>query len=240
MGVSYLIMKITERDIVGRTLMVIGYKYYSSKVPRCIATEGSGSTEKVDPYLSCYPEIVSNVSVRPDVCIHLIGRYFNAYNTIDNHNRIRNYDPALEKYWVGQSGHSRLAAAVELGICIIDGKIIFCHGISDVSLDNKVSTIEDNNITVYNYFNNPFRNDCGSPAFNIPPITIDDRLYSQKVSCYTPDLIPSTIAVATGNFVHALSTLYDYPRLFILPSDYINHFHSMNNDEPYRGRSKRG
>ena len=65
-----------------------------------ILTEGAGSTEPGDPYLSCFPDIYSDVSVRPIVIPHLLGRYFNACNAIENQKRIRNYDIALDKYWV--------------------------------------------------------------------------------------------------------------------------------------------
>ena len=77
-GGSYLVMKSTPRFPCGRPLLAIGYKYNYRKVLLFIATEGDGSTEPVDPYLSCFPDIFSNVSVRPVVHPHFLGRYFNA------------------------------------------------------------------------------------------------------------------------------------------------------------------
>ena len=59
----------------------------------------------------------------------LLGRHFNAYNTIDNQNIIRESDLALCKYWVKQSVYFRLATTVELGVVIIDVKIQYCHGV---------------------------------------------------------------------------------------------------------------
>ena len=47
----------------GIKLMAIGYKYNSRKVLGFIATEGDGSTEPGDPYLSSFPDIYSNFSV---------------------------------------------------------------------------------------------------------------------------------------------------------------------------------
>ena len=82
----------------GRPLLAIGYKYNFSKFLGFIATEGAGSTEPGDPYLSHYPDIYSNVSVRPVVPPHLLGRYLNACNETDNHNRMRQSDLALDKY----------------------------------------------------------------------------------------------------------------------------------------------
>ena len=57
-GGSYLVLKSTPRFTDKRPLLAIGYKYNSRKVLGFIATEGAGSTEPGDPYLSCFPEII--------------------------------------------------------------------------------------------------------------------------------------------------------------------------------------
>ena len=77
-GGSYLVMKSNPIVPGGRPLLAIGYKYNYRKVLGFIATEGAGSTALDDPYLSRFPDIYSNVSVRPIVCTHFIGRHFNA------------------------------------------------------------------------------------------------------------------------------------------------------------------
>ena len=43
--------------------MAIGYKYTSRKVLGFIATEGDGSTEPCDPYLSYFLDMYYNISV---------------------------------------------------------------------------------------------------------------------------------------------------------------------------------
>ena len=60
----------------------------------------------------------SNVYVRPVVRPHFLGRYLNACNAIDNHNKIRKYGLALEKYWATNTGYFRLATTVALGMVI--------------------------------------------------------------------------------------------------------------------------
>ena len=75
--------------------MAIGYKYHFRKFIGFIATDGAGSTDPGDPHLSCYPKIYYNVSIHPIVCPHLLGRYFNTCNEIDNHNRMRQSDLEL-------------------------------------------------------------------------------------------------------------------------------------------------
>ena len=88
---------------------------------------------------------------------------------------MRQYDIVLKKYRVTQSGYFRLATTVALGIGITDEKLLYCHGVAEGNKDKKISTLEYNNRTVYDCFNNPFTADCGIPAMHLPPITIDDR-----------------------------------------------------------------
>ena len=59
-----------------------------------------------------------------------LGRYFNACNEIDNHNRMQQSGMALYKYWVTQSGYFRLATTLELVVVIIDGMLLYCYGVS--------------------------------------------------------------------------------------------------------------
>ena len=98
-------MKSTPIFNVGRPLLAIGYKYNSRKILGLIATEGGGITELGDPYLSRFPDIFSNVSVCPVFCSCFLVIYLNAFNAIDNHNRMRKSDLLLEKYWLTQSGY---------------------------------------------------------------------------------------------------------------------------------------
>ena len=60
---------------------------------------------------------------------------------------------------------------------IKNGKILLYHGILEGSVDKKISTIEYNNRTVYDCFNNPFTDECGTPDLNLSPITIDDKFH---------------------------------------------------------------
>ena len=60
-GGSYLVLKSTPRFPGESLLLAIGYKYNSRKVLVFIATEGAGSTEPGDTYLSHFPDIKLNV-----------------------------------------------------------------------------------------------------------------------------------------------------------------------------------
>ena len=122
-------MKSTQRVTGGKPLLAIGYKYNYRKILGFIATEGTSITEPGDPYLSCLPDIYSNVSVCPVVLPHLIGYYLNSCNNLDNQNRMLQSDLTTEKYWMTQIGYFRLEATLELCIGITDGNILLCHGI---------------------------------------------------------------------------------------------------------------
>ena len=51
---------------------------------------------------------------------------------------MRQSDLAIEKYWVTQSVHFRLATTVALGIDIIDGYLLYCHGVAEGNVDKKI------------------------------------------------------------------------------------------------------
>ena len=82
---------------------------------------------------------------------------------------------AIDKCWVTQSGYFRLATTVALGMGIVDEELLYCHVVSEGNVERKIQTLDYNNTTVYEFFSNPFIYDFVSPAFNLPPITFDNR-----------------------------------------------------------------
>ena len=105
-------------------------------------------------------------------------------------------------------------------------------------MDKDISKIEYNNRTVYECFNNPFTYEFGSPDFNLPPMTIDDRPPPHKRACCIPDLLRSAISVASDNIVNNFTTTSDFPD--ILTYDDRNNLHVMNKDVFLLGRFHRG
>ena len=137
-GGSYLVMKIDPIVPGSRPLLSIGCKYNSRKVLGFIDIEGGGINEPGDPYVYYFPAIYSNVSVCPVVRHHFLGRCFNACNAIYNNNRMQKSGLALEKYWLAQGGYFRLATKVALCMGITDGKLLYCHGILEESMDKTI------------------------------------------------------------------------------------------------------
>ena len=68
----------------------------------------------------------------------MLVRNLNAFNEIYNHNRMRQYDLALDKYWATQSGYFILATIVSLGMGITDGKLLYYNGVAEVNFDKKI------------------------------------------------------------------------------------------------------
>ena len=74
--------------------------------------------------------------------------------------------------------------------------------------------------------------DCGIPDLNLPPIPIDDSPRPDKISRYTPDLLPASIYVAYGKYVSTLDTPSELPQVVILTYDAPNTDHAINTDKP--------
>ena len=149
-------------------------------------------------------------------------------------------DLVLEKYWVTRSGYFRLATTVALGMGISYGKLLLCHGISEESEDKKITTRELNGRTVYDCFNNLFPCYCGSPALNLPPITINDSPHQDKRYRYPPDLLLAAISVASENSAGTLTTPSDSPQVIVLTSDDPDPHHAIKKDNPGHSRVERG
>ena len=81
---------------------------------------------------------------------------------------------------------------------IKDGKLLFCHRILEQSKDNTISIREYSDRKIYEWLNNPFSIDFGSPALNLPRIQIDDSPRPNKISLYKFDPLPSAISVTSG------------------------------------------
>ena len=125
-----------------------------------------------------------------------------------------------------------------LCVGIIYGRLLYCHGVVEGNVDKKISTLEYNNRTVYDCFNNPFTSDFGILDMHLPPITIDDRPLLHKRARHASYLLPAAISVASENSGITLTTRYDSPDL--LPADDPNTLHVMNKGVPFKCMVKRG
>ena len=123
---------------------------------------------------------------------------------------------------------------------IIDGYLLLCHGISEQIKDKTVSTRKYNDRTVYDWFNDSFSFDCGSPALNPPHVPIGDSPRLNKTAWYTSDPLTDAISITPGYSVSTLTTPSDPPQLPEQNYDYPDTLHTIMNDNPFRGNMTRG
>ena len=117
-GRSYIVLRSKPMVTGEMTLIAIGYKYNSRKVILVVATEGTGSTTLGIPYLSKYPDQFYNASICPVASPHIMYKFFGSVNGVESHNKSRQSDIALEKFWVTQCGWLWLCTTVSMGIVI--------------------------------------------------------------------------------------------------------------------------
>ena len=102
-GGSHLVMESQHPD--GFQLLAIGYKYNSKKVVSFVATKGCGDTEAGIPYEARWKDDNGNTVVRDVKRPEIVSKYFTKCNSIDVHNKNRQYDLKLEKHWKSNCGH---------------------------------------------------------------------------------------------------------------------------------------
>ena len=99
-GGSYLVLRSKPMVPGGRPLITIGYKYNARKVLCFIISDNAGSTKTGIPYLSKYPDQFTNVPIRPVARPVVMSKINSAVNEVHSHNKSRQYDLELEKWWV--------------------------------------------------------------------------------------------------------------------------------------------
>ena len=126
----------------GRPLIAIGYKYNQRNVLSFIVTDTAGSTNTGIPYLSKYPDQFTNVAIRPVVRPLVMLKCFSAVNEVDSHNKSRQSDLALEKWWVTQCGWPRLCTTVAMGMTITNCWKLFRYGVKREHYDKLIGIRE--------------------------------------------------------------------------------------------------
>ena len=127
-GGFYLMLRNKPMVPGDRPLIAIGYKYNARKVLYFIVTDNAWSTNTVITYLSKYPDQYNNVAICP-VARPLVMSKKSAVNEVDSHNKSRQSDLSLEKWWVTQCGCLRLCTKVAMGMTITIFWKLFRYGV---------------------------------------------------------------------------------------------------------------
>ena len=99
-----------------------------------------------------------------------------AVNEVDSHNKSRQFDLALEKWWVTQFGWLRLCTTVAMVMTITNCWKLFRYGVKRYHYDKLIGIREFSERLAQDSFNNNFSSDSGTPAKNIPLLDeVDDE-----------------------------------------------------------------
>ena len=101
--------------------------------------------------------------------------FLGSVNEVESHNKSRQSDLALEKFWVTQCGCLQLCTTFAMGMTITNCWKLFRYGVKRDHYDNLISIREFPELISVDFLNNTFRTDSGTPANNIPSLDYIDN-----------------------------------------------------------------
>ena len=97
-------------------------------------------------------------------------KLFGSVNEVDSHNKSRQSDLVLDKFWVTQCGWLRSCTTVYIEITITNGCKLFHYGVKIYNYEKSIGIRELYERLTLDCFNNPFSTDTRIPENNIPPL----------------------------------------------------------------------
>ena len=161
-----------------------------------------------------YISILTNLLMLPFalLLVPLLCQKQSAVNEVDPHNKPRQSDLALEKWWVTQCGWLRLRTAVAMGMTITNCWKLFRYGVKRDHYDKLIGIRELLERLAQDCFNNRFSPDRVTPAKNIPTLdevddgdTVSTCRALQFSSCISPSAAVSTISDMILNSASTIS-----------------------------------
>ena len=125
-------------------------------------------------------------------------------NEVDSHNKSRQSDLALEKWWVNQCGWLRLCTSVAMGMTITNCWKLFLYGVKREHYDKLIGIREFSERIAQDCYNNNFSSDSGTPAKTVPilvevgeEVTVSTCRSLQFSTSISPSAAVSTISDLT-------------------------------------------
>ena len=123
-GGSYLLLMSKSMVPGGRPIIAIGCKYNYRT---------AGIT-----YLYKYPETFSNVKIRPVACPLLLYKFLGSVYEVESHNKSRQYDLAMEMFWVTWCCWIWLCMEFYMGMTITNCWKLFLFGVKRYYYENLI------------------------------------------------------------------------------------------------------
>ena len=144
--------------------------------------------------------------------VPLLCQKKSAVNEVDSHNKSRQSDLALDKWWVTQFGWLRLCTPVAMGMTITNCWKLLCYGVKRDHYEKLIGIREFLERLAQDCFHKNFSPDGGTPEKNIPNLdevddgdTVSTCRALQFSSCISPSAAVNTISDMTKNSASTIS-----------------------------------
>ena len=117
------------------------------------------------PVLTIYLSILTSLLMFPFTLflVPLLCQKKSAINEVESQNKLRQYDFALEKWWVTRCGLVRLCTAVHMGMTTTSCWKLFRYGVKRDHYDKFIGIREFSEGLAKDFFNNKFSPDIETP-----------------------------------------------------------------------------
>ena len=192
---SYLVLRIRNMVPRVRSPIDIGYNYNARKVLYFMVIDNEVSTQTGPPYLSKHPDQFYNVYIHFVDCSLVVYKFFGSVNEVYSHNKSRQSDLVLDKFWVTHGGCLWLCTIVAMEIAITNLWKLFHYGIKRDDYEKLIGIREFSERLSLDCFKNIFQIILGPQKKNMPPLDkVNER---ETVSTFRAPHLSSSISSST-------------------------------------------
>ena len=127
------------------------------------------------PNLLTFPDQFSNVSICPVARPHIMSKFFGLVNEVESHNKSRQSDIVMDKFWAKQCYWLWLYNNVSTRMKITNSWKLFRYGVKRKHYEKFIGIREFSERLAMDCFSNPFTADKVTPAKNITTLDYTDN-----------------------------------------------------------------
>ena len=134
-----------------------------------------------------------------------MSKNISAVNEVDSHNKSRQYDLALDKWWITQCGWIRICKTVATGMIITIFWKLFRYEVKRYHFDKLIGIREFSERPDQYCFNNNFSSNIGTPENDIPPldeVNDEDTVSTFRSLQFSTSISPSAAVRTISNLTH--------------------------------------
>ena len=158
------------------------------KVLSFIVIENAGSIQECLNYLSQYPDQFNNVAICPVAFPFVMYKFFGSVYEVVSHNKPRQSDLDLEKFWIYRYGWLQLFKTVAMGTTINNFRKPFCYGVKRYHQEKLIGIRAFSELLALYFFKIIFQLILGTKKRTCLPLTrsVMDRMFLLDVHFIFP------------------------------------------------------